>query len=173
MGLEILRDGVVSEADLQQISRLQFMFVCSGNTCRSPMAEGLFRKYLAEILKCDVDHLEKIGYKVVSAGTLGLADVPATAEAVAACAAKRVDLTAHLSRPLSKELIEQSDLIFAMAGAHRQRVIAFEPQAVEKCIFLVEGCDVPDPIGQSQQIYNSCAEIIERTIEKRISELIL
>ena len=172
-GFEILREGAVSEADLQQISRVHFLFVCSGNTCRSPIAEGLFRKYLAEKLNCDVDHLEKIGYKAISAGTLGLAGAPATAEAVAACVAKGADITAHISRPLSIELIDQSDLIFAMTDAHRQRVIAFEPQSAEKCMLLVEGCGVPDPIGQTQQVYDDCAEIIEEAIKKRISELIL
>ena len=146
------------------------MFVCTGNTCRSPMAEGMFEKKLAEKLDCDIDYLEKIGYKVVSAGTMGMVGVAASIEAVAACAERKVDISGHVSRALSRELIEQSDLIFAMSAAHRERVIDFEPSAAEKCILLVEAADIPDPIGQSRQVYDECAEIIEEAITKRISE---
>jgi len=171
MGLEILRPGVVCEADLRKMAEVRFMFVCTGNTCRSPMAEGMFEKKLAEKLECDVDYLEKIGYKTVSAGTMGMVGAPASVEAVAACAERKVDISGHVSRALSRKLVEQSDLIFAMSAAHRERVIDFEPGAAEKCILLVEGSDVPDPIGQSRQVYDECAVIIEQAIIKRISEL--
>ncbi|GAI27905.1 unnamed protein product, partial [marine sediment metagenome] len=51
-GLEILRPGVYSQAELEKMSEVKFLFVCTGNTCRSPMADGIFRKYLAEKLQC-------------------------------------------------------------------------------------------------------------------------
>src|SRR4030042_5422577 len=63
-GLEILRAGVYSQEELEAMSKVKFLFVCTGNTCRSPMAEGMFRKFLAEKLKCRVDQLDKIGFKV-------------------------------------------------------------------------------------------------------------
>ena len=86
-GLQILRQGAFPKELLEELSQVKFLFVCTGNTCRSPMATGIFRKYLAEKLNCTIDRLAEIGYKVFSAGTLGLTGEPATAEAVAACKA--------------------------------------------------------------------------------------
>jgi tRNA threonylcarbamoyl adenosine modification protein (Sua5/YciO/YrdC/YwlC family) len=57
-GIKVLREGVYSQSQLQKMSEITFLFVCTGNTCRSPMAEGLFRKYLAEKIGCNVDELE-------------------------------------------------------------------------------------------------------------------
>ena len=76
--VELLREGVYSQAQLQEMSQVTFLFVCTGNTCRSPMAEGLFRKHLAEKFGCGVDELEQMGYMVLSAGTMQMAGAPAS-----------------------------------------------------------------------------------------------
>ena len=173
MGIEILRPGVYSQAQLDAMSAVKFLFVCTGNTCRSPMAEGIFRKYLAEKLKCDVDQLNKIGYKIFSAGVMDVAGVPASAEAIAACAAKGINLTAHRNQRLSKELIEESDLIFAMERMHQQKIIALSPEAANKCFLLAGDEGIADPIGQPQEFFNSCADVIEAAVKKKISELVI
>jgi L-threonylcarbamoyladenylate synthase len=169
-GLEILRPGVYSQADLEAISQVRFLFVCTGNTCRSPMATGIFRKYLTEKLQCEVDRLDEIGYKINSAGVMNMAGLPASAEAVAACADKGIDIKAHKSRTLSQQLVEESDFIFVMGRMHRERVIVLSPHAADRCVLLAED-DIPDPIGQPQQVYDRCAELIEEAVKKRISEL--
>ena len=171
--LEILRPGVYSQAELEAMSEVKFLFVCTGNTCRSPMAKGIFSKYLAEKLKCEVDHLDGIGYKVLSAGTLGTASLSASSEAIAACAAKGIDIKVHKSRVLSKQLVEECDFIFAMSRMHRERIIALSPEAVNKCVLLAENEDIADPIGQPQQVYNDCAELIEEAVKKRVSEFVI
>jgi len=171
-GMAILRPGVYSQAELKALSQIQFLFVCTGNTCRSPMAEGIFRKYLAEKFQCNVDGLDKMGYKVTSAGIIGSVGYPATAEAVAACAAKGVDIKAHRNKALSRELVEASDIVFAMEQIHRDRVIIFDPKAASKCFLLAGNTGVPDPIGQPQQSYDKCAKLIERAVQKRISEFV-
>jgi L-threonylcarbamoyladenylate synthase len=170
-GLEVLRPGYYSREELDLLSQIKFLFVCTGNTCRSPMAEGIFRKYLAEKLQCNVDDLGKIGYKVSSAGIIGSVGFPASPEAVAACAAMGVDIKAHRSKALSKELVEESDIVFAMERIHRDRVIALDSKASEKCWLLAGNTGVPDPIGHPQEFYNNCAKLIERFVQKRIGEL--
>jgi protein-tyrosine phosphatase len=173
MGLEILREGVFSQAQLYALSEVKFLFVCTGNTCRSPMAEGIFQKYLAEKLQCDVDLLNKIGYKLVSAGTMNMVGHPASDEAAAACAAKGIDIKAHRSRKLSRELVDESDYIFVMEEIHRKIVTDISPDAAERCVLLAENEEISDPIGQPQEVFNRCADLIEKAIRKRISELMI
>jgi len=172
-GLQILRPGVYSQADLEALSEVKFLFVCTGNTCRSPMAKGIFSKYLAEKLGCEVDHLEKMGYKVLSASVMDMAGSSASPEAIGACAAKGIDIKAHKSITLSRELIEESDFIFAMARMHRERITALSPEAASKCALLAENEDIADPIGQPQEVFNNCAELMEKAVKKRISEFVI
>jgi len=155
------------------MSEIKFLFVCTGNTCRSPMAEGMFRKYLAEKLQCEVDHLDKMGYKTFSAGVMDLVGMPASPEAIAACAAKRIDIKAHKSRALSRQLVEECDFIFVMGQMHRERITALNAEAANKCSLLAENEEIADPIGQPQQVYNDCAEVIEKAVKKRIGELVI
>jgi len=172
-GFEMLRQGVYSESQLLEMAKVTVLFVCTGNSCRSPMAEGLFMKYLAEKLVCSIDRLDEKGYIITSAGTLGMTGFPATAEAVRACDARGIDVSSHRSRALSRYLIEQSDLIFALARVHRDAVVDMSSESAERCLLLAEDADVPDPIGQSQLVYDNCAELIDKAVTKRISELAL
>jgi L-threonylcarbamoyladenylate synthase len=172
-GWEIVRQGAYSRSEIEAVSQIRFLFVCTGNTCRSPMAEGIFRKYLAEKLQCDVDRLDKIGYTVISAGVMNMSDRPASAEAVTACAAKGIDITAHRSRNLSREIVEESDLIFVMERMHQKSVAALGSEAADKCMLLAENEEIADPIGQPQEFFNRCAELIEKAVRKRIGELVI
>ena len=172
-GLQILREGVYSKADLEKFSQVKFLFVCTGNTCRSPMAEGFFRKYLAEKLGCKVDRLEKRGYKAFSAGTVGVAGMPASPQAVAVCATQGIDIRSYKSKKLSPRLIKECDFVFVMDQTHRQQILALRPEAADKCWLLAKNKDIPDPIGRDQQFYNNCAKLIEQAIKKRIDELVI
>ena len=171
-GVEILRSGVYSDAEVQAFSEVKLLCVCTGNTCRSPMAEGIFRKYLAEKLHCEVDQLGGMGYKVASAGLLDMGGASASSESVAACSARGVDISSHRSRPLSLELIEESDRIFAMERIHQARVAALSPDAAGRCVLLAED-EISDPIGQGKAVYDRCASQIEKAVRKRIDELAL
>jgi protein-tyrosine phosphatase len=172
-GLEVLREGAYSQTELEEVSQVRFLFICTGNTCRSPMAEGIFRKYLAEKLGCSVDQLGEIGYKVDSAGVIDRVGFSPTAEAIAACAAKWIDISAHESKMLSEQLVKESDFIFAMCRTHREHIISFSPEAANKCVLLAKNEDIADPIGQTQEIYNNCADLIEKAVRKRIGELVI
>lgn len=172
-GFEILREGAYSKAELEALSTIKFLFVCTGNTCRSPMAEGIFRKYLAEKLGCEVDQLDRMGYKTLSAGVMKMDAAPASAEAVKACEDRGIDIKAHKSNILSPQLIDESDFIFAMEQIHCDRVKAVRPEAADKCMLLAENKEIADPIGQPQEFFNHCAALIEKAVRRRIDELVI
>jgi L-threonylcarbamoyladenylate synthase len=171
-GAHILRQGIYDQRDIDAMSAFNVLFVCTGNTCRSPMATGLFRKYLAQKLGSKVDQLEKIGYKVGSAGTMAAIGWPASPEAIEVCKAKGADISGHRSAALSARLIRQSDVVYAMCRQHRDYVLELCPDAADKCFLLAQNTEIPDPIGGSEKVYYYSAELIEKAIEKRISELI-
>jgi protein-tyrosine phosphatase len=170
-GIKVLRHGVYSRDEINAMSQIRFLFVCTGNTCRSPMAGGIFRKYLAEKLRCNVDDLDDMGYKVLSAGVSGSFGIPASPEAVKACAAEGIDITAHRNQGLSRDIVVESDFIFAMERMHMQRIIDLDPDAANKCSLLAEPKGIPDPIGLPQEYYDGCAKVITTAVRKRIDEL--
>ncbi len=172
-GIQVLREGVYPQSRVQQMSEITFLFVCTGNTCRSPMAEGLFRRYLAEKIGCHIDELEDWGYKVISAGTMDMAGAPASAASIKACAVKGVDIANHASRPLTRALVDASDFIFCMTRSHCEQVLFYSAEAERKCLLLARDRDIPDPIGQPQERFDACADLIETAVKTRVSELIL
>lgn len=173
MGIEILRPGIYSQAQLNDMSTVNFLFVCTGNTCRSPMAEGIFRKYLVEKLQCKVDQLEQAGYKISSGGIMDTSGFPASPGALEACAVKGVDLRFHRNKGLTKKIIEDSDLIFVMEQIHRDRIISISHEAADKCFLLAGDNEIADPIGHYQEFFNHCADVIEAAVKERISEFII
>jgi protein-tyrosine phosphatase len=171
--MDILRKGVYSQLELEEMSTLRFLFVCTGNTCRSPMAEGIFRKYLAEKLGCAIDELERLGYIISSAGANVLPGVPANSAAIAACSAKGIDISAHVSRNLSPGLLKESDLVFVMSQGHRECIALLDADAGQRCMLLGDESGIADPIGGPQEVYNECADLVEGLVKKRISELLI
>lgn len=171
--ISILRDGTVKNAEIEKMSQVRILFVCTGNTCRSPMAEFFCKKYIAEKLECNLDELQKKGYKVVSAGVYGMDGVPASSEVVDICGRKGVDASGHSSQPLTAELIEGCDVIFAMTGGHLHGILNMSPQAESKSFLLDSSKDIPDPIGGGFEVYNKCALVIERALENRLCEMMI
>lgn len=168
--LDILRQGVLPRSRLEELSRVTVLFVCSGNTCRSPMAAAFWRQAVAEKLGCKLDELSDYGYIAYSAGLSAVSGLAASAQAIAACAAEGLDISGHKSRAMDGRLLGECDVVFAMTEAHCRGLASLG--AGGKCLLVAERTDVPDPVGGSQEQYNRCAEIIRSAIRERVNELV-
>ncbi len=167
---EILRTGVYDDRILQRMLRTTILFVCSGNTCRSPMAEALARRVLATRLKVSEGELENKGISVVSAGSMAMPGARATPQAVEALQRIGVDISQHRSQTLSVELIHEADLIYTMGKNHAQIVRALVPAAMEKTKTLAPDKEIDDPIGGDVELYSGLAAEMQKMIETRLSE---
>jgi L-threonylcarbamoyladenylate synthase len=170
-GYRIVRSGVYDARIIEKMLKTTILFVCSGNTCRSPMAEALARQIAADRLKVSQEELTDKGYVIASAGVIAASGGRATAPAVAAIEQLGGDLTKHRSRPLSPELIHQTDAIFVMGENHRRAVMAMAPNAAARVHLLDPTGDIDDPIGGDVALYLSLARRLNTLIEDRLSAL--
>ena len=148
------------------------LFVCTGNTCRSPLAEALFKKQLADRLGCPPEELPQRGFLVLSAGLAAMMGGGAAAEAVAVAREFGADLSGHASRPLSAELAAQADYLIVMTRGHLLALAAQFPQSgVRPLLLSPSGEDVADPIGCDEPVYRECARQVWRHLEALVNEL--
>ncbi len=169
---KLLREGVYDAGIVERLWKVRLLFVCTGNTCRSPMAEGLAKRMLAERLGCEVTELADRGVEVWSAGTAG-GGGGASEHARCVMEHRGIDIGDHMSRALSADLVQQADYIFVMTEGHRDMVVSMEPSSTERVALLVEGESVKDPIGGSEVDYEACARMVERGLEDRLQEVIV
>ncbi|MCH7886247.1 MAG: threonylcarbamoyl-AMP synthase [Planctomycetes bacterium] len=169
---EIVREGVYDARIVERLSTVVVLLVCTGNTCRSPMAAALAQRELARRLGCSPQDLGRSGVVVNSAGTAGgyggISD-----HARRAMADRGMDLSDHQSKALTAEMIQQADYIFVMTRSHRDRMIEMAPDAAHRIALLVQDEDVQDPLGGSQEEYESCAARIEQALHERLQEVTL
>ncbi|UCG62836.1 MAG: low molecular weight protein arginine phosphatase [Candidatus Zixiibacteriota bacterium] len=147
------------------------LFVCTGNTCRSPMAEGALRSILGK---------ERSGkFEVISAGTAAASGFPATLYAIEAAKVWNVDISGHISQPLTGALLDKADLVLVMTPEHFREVIRLRRDAASKTFLLknfpeegLEGEPVADPIGQSLERYNATFLEIGEYLGKSRDEIV-
>ena len=161
----MVRRGVYTEAQIEALLRRTLLFVCTGNTCRSPMAAGLTRAMLARRLGCPVMLLSARGYEVLSAGVWAEDGRGATPEAVQAADKLGADISDHRSRKLTKELIDQADVVFCMSREHVDAVLELAPGACDKVRRLLPRADIPDPLGGGLTVYQRAAERMQQALK--------
>ncbi len=159
--------------------KFEVLFVCTGNTCRSPMAEGILKKMLK---KKGVGNL-----KVNSAGTHGLNHAPASLFAIEVAGVKDVDLSGHRSRELTGRMLQEADLILTMSQEHLDHIRRMDRKAEHKSFLLkafpqqpsVSNEDkyrgvlfIKDPMGGSLDEYERGFSEIEKEIERIFPKLL-
>jgi protein-tyrosine phosphatase len=164
---EVVGEGVLSRTALEGLLPCRVVFVCTGNTCRSPLAEALCKKRLAARLGCSVDELPARGFLVLSAGLAAMMGGEAAPEAVETARELGADLAGHRSQPLTRELLAQADHVIAMTRGHL-RALAGQPGPAPR---LLAPEDIPDPIGGPPEVYRECARRIEAALEELLPAL--
>jgi len=167
---KILKKGFLPILEIEQVSgrRLKIgkdvyfsvLFVCSGNSCRSPIAKGILEKMF-----------EKKNVFVYSAGTIAQKGILPSEFAVIAAKKYGADISHHLSSPLTKELINDADLILVMSPKHKDNVIELVPEAKSKTFLLREYAfgineEVEDPVGAPLAVFEKAAAVINENLIK-------
>ncbi|HTV48495.1 MAG TPA: Sua5/YciO/YrdC/YwlC family protein [Phycisphaerae bacterium] len=170
-GVKVLREGVVAERTIRRLADFVILFICTGNTCRSPMAVGLAANILAKKLGIDPDDLHRRHIVIESAGLAASHGLSASPEAVQAAMELGADISRHRSRSVTEDLLRRADVIYTMTRAHRAGVVAHSPEASDKAQVLDPQGDIADPIGGGIDLYRNVAERINEVLRQRMSEV--
>jgi len=170
-GYEVLREGVLAKRNIEKLGQVVILFVCTGNMCRSPMAEAMCKDLLAKQLGCRIDQLATMGYRVLSAGTFASTGGPTSSDAQTALSLMNIEFAGHKSQALTEDLINKADHVFVMTPEHAEFARQIAAQAEQKVQLLAEGQAILDPLGRGLEEYKKCAHNIHKAIEDRLQDM--
>lgn len=147
---------------------MKIIFICTGNTCRSPMAEGILR---------DLAEKNNLHIQVQSAGTHAAINAPAATFAIEAMKDIGIDISSHKSNQVNSELLEKADLVLTMSKSHKKQILHQYPSIKDKVFLLNEYAfttsrDIEDPFGAPLRYYEKARDEISEAIIRIVGQLI-
>ncbi|MBL8753374.1 MAG: Sua5/YciO/YrdC/YwlC family protein [Planctomycetes bacterium] len=169
--LTVLREGILGATEVLHTAANLVLFVCTGNTCRSPLAEALARELTAQKLGCAAADVLAHGIWFASAGTGTMDGMPASDGSLAVAAESQVDLTQHASRQVTRALVDRAGQIWCLAQSHRRALLAEFPHIAAKVRLLrPDALDVADPYGRDLPVYRRTRDEIRAVLQARLPE---
>ncbi len=149
---------------------MRILFVCTGNTCRSPLAEAIVKRMVSDAGRPDIE--------VESAGVQASSGSPASDEALLVGLERNLDISAHRSRPLTPEILDQSDLILAMSPSHVSHVKRMRPDANVHLVTAFasmpgEARAIQDPFGGDLSVYRRTADELEHELSGLLTRIVI
>ena len=173
---DVLKEEIEKKLNIKILSSVKrnfvITFVCSGNICRSPMAEGILKKLLDKS-----KFIKQIS--INSAGTLNLTPTKASDEAIKISQKNQIDISEHRSRPIKRTILDEANLIICMASYHYNILVKNYPEYADK-IFILKSMNrdeylidpsIADPIGMSEEFYKKIYEEIETELIRLLPDL--
>lgn len=157
------------------------LFVCTGNTCRSAMAEGIFKKMLNERAE------DNTRLNIISAGIFALSGINPTSEAISVMFEQGIDISQHHAQGLQEELIKKADIILVMTNKHKEYIHKEFPFAQSKTFLLnkftlnnksesnqnnEKNYEIIDPIGRKIEFYRIVARELKKSLEKILDKIL-
>ncbi|MEM7204751.1 MAG: Sua5/YciO/YrdC/YwlC family protein [Planctomycetota bacterium] len=171
--LEVLREGTLARDELLRAAAATVWFVCTGNTCRSPLAAAIATHAAAGALGVGTGDLLARGLHICSAGTATGGGSIASEGSLQVAAEIGLDLGAHVSRPAEPTDLARAAAVYAMTQSHLRHVLGLAPDVASRAQVLdPDGTDIPDPFGGDLSIYREAREVIGQAVMARLPAIL-
>jgi L-threonylcarbamoyladenylate synthase len=169
----VVRESAISAAEIEAIAVERIVIACTGNICRSPLAEEILRTELAKRLAMTTQEMSERAFSISSCGTQGWEDSPAAAESVRSAQELGYDLGAHRGAVCTPELMGNAHRVWVMSEAHLDDLrLHFQDRPGVLALFNPAGDSVEDPYKKSRRVFRRIAKEIQALARLRAAELV-